>query len=53
MARHGDDALVHAVTCADALLAAGDLDGQATWKRILAAVESLQQAAPGDGDAVH
>lgn len=38
---------------ADERLAAGDLDGQAAWKRILAAIEGLQKAAPGDGDADH
>jgi hypothetical protein len=51
--RHGADAATEAAMRADERLAAGDLDGQATWKRILAAIEGLQKAAPGDGEAVH
>jgi hypothetical protein len=38
---HGEDAAVQASMKADALLAAGDIDGQAVWKRILAAVDEL------------
>ncbi len=38
---------------ADAMLDKGDLDGYATWKRILRAVEELQRAEPGDGVRVH
>jgi hypothetical protein len=38
---------------ADAMLEAGDLDGLATWKRILRAVEELQGAKPKSGEAVH
>jgi hypothetical protein len=38
---HGDDAPIQAAMKADALLEAGDMDGQAVWKRILAAVEEL------------
>ena len=40
--QHGDDAPIHAAMRADELLDAGDLDGQAVWKRILVAVEELQ-----------
>ncbi len=36
--QHGDDAPTHAAMRADAMLEAGDLDGLATWKRILRAV---------------
>ena len=39
--QHGEDAPIHAAMRADELLDAGDIDGQATWKRILAAVEDL------------
>ncbi len=39
--RHGQDAPIEAAMRADALLEAGDLDGCATWKRILRAVEVL------------
>jgi hypothetical protein len=38
---HGEDAPLQAAMKADMLLEAGDLDGQAIWKRILAAVEEL------------
>ncbi len=50
---HGDDAPIHAAMRADAMLAAGDLDGYAMWKRILRAVEEIQGTAPKSGEAVH
>ena len=40
-------------TAADAMLGKGDLDGQAVWLRILAAIEALLEKRPGDGAAVH
>ena len=40
--QHGEDAPIHAAMRADELLDAGDLGGQAVWRRILAAVEELQ-----------
>ena len=40
--QHGDDAPIHAALRADELLDAGDIDGQAVWKQILAAIEKLQ-----------
>ena len=46
--QHGDDAPIHAAMRADELLDAGDMDGQAVWKQILAAIEELQ----GNGFAV-
>ena len=51
--RHGKDAPIHAAIRADAALEVGDLDGLATWKRILRAVEELQRAEPTSGKAVH
>ncbi len=39
--RHGQDAPIHATMRADAMLDKGDLDGVATWRRILRAVEEL------------
>lgn len=51
--RHGEDAGLRAAERADELLAAGDLDGAATWRRILAAVQELQSLAPADGASVH
>ncbi len=44
--RHGDDAPSHAAMRADAALEGGDLDGLATWKRMLRAVEELQGTMP-------
>ncbi len=49
----GYDAPVHAAMRADAMREAGDLDGLATWKRILRAVGELQETAPKSGEAVH
>ncbi len=50
---HGQDAPIHAAMKADAMLEKGDLDGVATWRRILRAVEELQGTEPKPGDAVH
>ncbi len=51
--QHGEDAPIRAAMRADAMLAAGDLDGLAVWKRILRAVEELQRAEPEPGAQVH
>ena len=51
--QHGEDAPIEAAMKADAMLEEGDLDGYATWKRILRAVEELQGTAPKSGEAVH
>ena len=40
--QHGADATIHAAMLVDERLNDGDLDGQATWKRVPAAVEELQ-----------
>lgn len=39
--QHGDEAPIHAAMRHDELLEAGDIDGTATWKRILRAVDVL------------
>ena len=39
--QHGDDAVIHAAMQADKMLEAGDIDGQAVWKQILAAIDEL------------
>ena len=39
--------------CADDLLAAGEVDGCAMWKRIVRAIEQLQSGRPAEGEAVH
>ena len=41
MDKHGQDAAFHAAQRADALLEAGDLDGAATWRRIVKAIHEL------------
>jgi hypothetical protein len=51
--QHGQDAPIEAAMKADAMLEAGDLDGAATWKRILRAIEELQGSEPKPGEAVH
>ena len=49
--QHGQDAAHEAVRRTDALRDKGDLDGQAVWLRIRAAV--LELLKPGDGEVVH
>lgn len=48
IAQHGDQAPLQAAMQADALLEAGDLDGAATWRKIIKATEVLQ-ATETDG----
>jgi hypothetical protein len=36
--QHGADAPIHAVMRTDAILDAGDIEGQAVWRRILGAL---------------
>jgi len=51
--KHGDDAVIHAAMRADAMLDAGDLDGLATWNRILRAIEELRAGKRPEGAGVH
>ena len=51
--QHGEDAPIHATMRADAVLDAGDLDGDRVWRRILRAVGELQGVAPEPGARVH
>lgn len=44
--RYGDAASFHAAQRADELLEQGDMDGQKTWLRILAAISALETTAP-------
>ena len=44
--RYGADAEVQAAMRADRLLDAGDLDGAAVWRRIMAAIVELQRTEP-------
>ena len=50
--QHGDEAPIHAAMRADELLAAGDLDGYAAWKRIVRAVDDLLRVER-DAEHVH
>ncbi len=50
---HGEQASIEAAMRADELLAAGDLDGQAVWLRVLRAVKELLQQKPERGQAIH
>ena len=52
--RHGETAWLEAAQRADALLEAGDVAGAALWRRILKAVEQLQdEQPPGEGATLH
>ena len=42
---HGEDAVIHAAMRADALLDAGDLDGQRVWLRVIEAIKVLSEVA--------
>ena len=44
--QHGPDAPIEAAMRADAMLEAGDLDGLATWRRVLRAIDELGNTAP-------
>ena len=51
--RHGADAVIEAAMRADELLDSGDLDGLATWNRILRAIEELRAGKRPEGAGVH
>ena len=51
--RHGADAAMVAASRADELLAAGDVEVGAVWKRILAAVDELARTNPAEGERVN
>ena len=44
--QHGDDAVIHAAMRADELLDDGDLDGAATWRRVIQAIKDLETTEP-------
>lgn len=44
--QHGEHADLEAMTKADAMIEAGDIDGQRVWMRILDAVRELQNTKP-------
>ena len=51
--RHGEDAPIEAAMRADTMIEKGDVEGQAVWKRVLAAVKELQKTEPGPVEKVH
>jgi len=51
--RHGAGATLVAARRAEELLAEGDLDGHAIWKRIVAAVNELTRTTPVEGERVN
>ena len=51
--RHGDNAVIEAAMRADKMLDAGDLDGLATWNRILRAIEELRAGKRPEGEQLH
>ncbi len=49
--QHGDAADIEAAMRADERLAAGDMDGEAVWIRIVKAIEELlSEERPGDAE---
>ncbi len=51
--RHGSEAAILAAMRADELMDAGDLDGAAVWRRIVAAVNEIQREEPAAGERWH
>lgn len=52
--RHDENASFEAAQRADELLDDGDMDGAATWRRIISAIEQIQSTDPADeGSQVH
>ena len=51
--RHGTEAPLAAAQRADELLAAGDVEGCAIWKRIMRAVEELARTEPVEGEKLN
>ena len=47
--RFGKEAAIQAALRADELLDAGDVDGAATWRAIIRAIDQLQQDKPTGG----
>ena len=50
---YGEAAYIHTAQRADEMMAAGDLDGRATWLRIERAIAELQRTAPGEGEPLN
>ena len=50
---HGEDAAVEAAMRADAMLAKGDLEGIAVWKRVVRAVGEVQRKERKLSESMH
>jgi len=53
MRRYGADAATEAAQRSDKLMADGDADGAAVWRRVMAAIEELGRQAPREGEGVY
>ena len=51
--QHGEDAPIHAAMWADDLMEAGDMEGEAVWRRIVEAIEELLSEERPVGEKVH
>ncbi len=51
--QHGDAADIEAAMRADGCLAAGDMEGEAVWLRIVKAIEELLSKERPEGEKVH
>jgi hypothetical protein len=51
--RHGPDVAIGAARRADKLLAGGNTEGYAVWKRILAAVAEITRTTPAKGERIN
>ena len=49
----GEGAALEAAQRADAMLARGDMDGCAVWKRIVAAIEEIERTQRREEEAAH
>jgi hypothetical protein len=50
---YGSDAAIHAAMRADKLMDQGNVEGFNMWKRVVAALNELDQPVPKDGEARH
>ena len=51
--QHGSEASAFAAERVEALHSAGDIEGLATWRRVLPAIEALKRDAPEPGERVN
>ena len=51
--QHGHRATIQAAAKADEMMERGDLQGQAIWMRVAAAIEDLLSEGPKAGQVIH